>query len=152
MTNKFVPISMLLVLANMNSTFGSVAQLNVTGTVQPLCSLNVITNINFGAYNSTNAVTSVGELGINCNSNTNVTINIDGGMNNSSSVRRMISGSDFLTYEVYQDSAMQNIFNTQTISNVSGTQSNVSVYGKIPPGQNVTSGTYNDTLNVTLAY
>jgi len=147
-----VPISILLVLANINSSFGSVAQLNVTGNVQALCSLSVITNINFGAYNSTNTVTSVGELGINCNSNTNVTINIDGGMNNSNSARRMISGSNFLNYEVYQDSKMQNIFNNQTISNVSGMQSNVSVYGQIPAGQSVTSGTYNDTLNVTLSY
>jgi spore coat protein U-like protein len=71
-------------------------------------------------------------------------------------LRRMTDGTNFLSYELYQDAGRTQIWgNTDgTSSSVTGTgsASNTNLYIKIPAGQNVPAGNYQDVveLKVTL--
>ena len=67
-------------------------------------------------------------------------------------------GSDMLNYNIFTDSSMSSVWGDGT----SGTQVVVHqpnkktipeiVYGRIPPGQDISAGFYSDALTVTITY
>ena len=68
----------------------------------------------------------------------------------------MSSGSDKLKYQLYKNSSRTALWGTgtdafalQLLSTLTG---NVNVYGRIPSGQTVPAGTYNDVVNITLTF
>ena len=69
----------------------------------------------------------------------------------------MGSGAARLSYEIYRDVSMTNVFGTVAASlGVSGIGTGLSVpttlYGKIPKTQAVVPGSYSDQITVTVDY
>ena len=130
--------------------------LTVTATVLSGCSLTGGT-LSFGQYVSGQA-TNLDTTGtINyANCNGNLTFELDGGSAGDVNSRAMSSGSNKLNYQLYKNSTRTAVWGTgtdayalQLLSTLTGT---VNVYGRIPSGQTVAPGTYNDVVNITLTF
>jgi len=94
-----------------------------------------------------------------CNKGTTGTITASMGLNpDGTTIRRMASGSDRLSYELYTDSARTTKLTPQiatfTIAGA-GTSETKTIYGRIPGGSNINNapnGSYSDTVTLTVAY
>jgi spore coat protein U-like protein len=134
-----------------------------TATVPAECTVST-SSLSFGAYDpvAANAATpldSTGSANVFCTAGTLATVSLDLGTHASGSTRRMLSGvANFLNYEVYKDAARSVIWNTVNTDSGTSTSKNVAInggflaYGRIPAGQDVTMGSYSDTLLVTVNY
>lgn len=107
-----------------------------------------------------NPVTTSVPIGITLPSNATGKIKIGEGQNpdpvstNNNPVRRMTDGNgNYLLYELYQDESKTTIWgntdDTALSLNGTGSAGNVNVHIKIPGGQNVPAGNYQDTVSVT---
>ena len=130
------------------------------------CRMNA-TPIHFGNYDafSSAPLDGVGAITVNCSGNVGratVTLSVSS-TSGSFNPRRMkrSGGSDLLGYNVYTDTTRTAIFGDGT----GGTSSvrlrrppgphapwsgSTSMYGRIPPGQDVSVGSYSDTLTATV--
>ena len=96
-------------------------------------------------------------ISIICTNGTSAAITGDLGLNAVGSVRKMISGSDLLTYELYTNAGRGTVFNATNSIPYTGTGSATTataVYGRIL-GTNLAAakkGTYADTVAMTITY
>lgn len=72
---------------------------------------------------------------------------------------RLTSGTDLLNYNLYTSATYTDIWGDGTSGTVTvwgkflkNKPENMTVYGRIPSGQDVRAGTYTDTLTVTLIW
>ncbi|PYE31815.1 spore coat protein U-like protein [Idiomarina fontislapidosi] len=86
-------------------------------------------------------------------------IGINNGSNESGSVRNMFNAinSELIGYEVYQDAARTTRWGDvnsgeELSTNGTGTQQNYVVYGRVPSAVAPSTGTYSDTLTVTVLW
>lgn len=123
--------------------------------------------VNFGAYDpqSTASLNGVGTIDFRCSEDIedgrgggNKKIEISAGHSGSYSSREMQSGADGLNYNLYTDPSRTSVWgdgrngtDSVKVDPKQGTVS-VSVYGRIPAGQNVRAGTYSDTLIVSIEF
>ncbi len=120
------------------------------------CSLNV-TGVNFGGYNvfSNVALDSAGNIGVSSDVSAEYTIALSKG-GGSYEQRVMSSGAYSLNYNLYTDAARTGVWGDGNggfaIVSGSGTSVNHVVYGRIPARQNVTVGSYSDSIIVTLTF
>ena len=135
----------------------------VTASITASCSLT--TNaLAFGALTSTNGGNTdvPTTASVTCTSDSPFNIGIDYGANASGFTRRMTNGTDFLTYSVYIDGfgssefgPISNYGNTTNFNSPmtgNNTTTTVNIYGRIPQQSTPPSGSYSDTLTVTLQY
>lgn len=131
--------------------------LTVRVTVQESCSI-AGTTIDFGTYSAGQqaALDAEGDISYNGCAAGTLTISLDGGTAGSVDNRQMTNGDAELDYQLYANSARNQVWGTdnnalQKVLLVpdSGT---IPVYGRIAGGQNVAGGTYTDTVNVTLSF
>lgn len=122
-----------------------------------VCSLNAI-GINFGAYDvfSTTPLDSTGTIDVSCDVRAAFTIELSTGLG-TYAVRKMAYGSHRLNYNLYRNAAMTRILGDGTGNTVFWSVNNArnrsfTVYGRIPPLQNVYAGTYTDNVTVTLTF
>jgi len=94
-----------------------------------------------------------------CTPGTAATVSLDLGTHFAGTTRRMLSGAaNLMNYEVYRDSGRTVVWNTtNTVGGTSASKTTAInggfiAYGRIPSGQDVTIGAYNDTLLVTVNY
>lgn len=132
--------------------------LSVQVTVQNSCSVGG-TTINFGTYSSGQQAALDGEGNItfsNCPAGT-LTLSLDGGGSNNISDRRMSGGNGAnLRYQLYKNSARNQVWGV----GVDGLQKvllvpdsgAIAVFGRILGGQTVTSGSYSDTVSITMTF
>ena len=79
-------------------------------------------------------------------------------MSSSGTTRRMAGGTDFLSYELYQDSSRSTVWGSgvaagETIVTApSKAARTFTVYGRVPAGQDVAAGSYNDTVVATINF
>lgn len=127
------------------------------------CNVNT-TAVNFGSYDvfSVTPVDSTGTVTILCDATTNVMTAIgqspnSGGFN----PRKMKHSSiaDLLNYNLYTDTARTVIWGNGTGGTSTVTQKAIknkslilTVYGRIPQGQDISGGLYGETLTVTITY
>jgi spore coat protein U-like protein len=71
----------------------------------------------------------------------------------------MTSGPDFLNYALYKDAARTQVWGTGmaggatlTYNSASKASTNLTVYGTVPGGQDVTVGSYSDVVVATINY
>jgi spore coat protein U-like protein len=130
---------------------------------QGACSLTS-TSIAFGNYDvfSPAPLDTLGQIVFRCSNNDrNVSISLDKGGAASFSSRRMLNGSNSLSYNLYMDAARTVIWGDGT----SGTQNlfvqnpqpnnqdiSVPIYGRIPSGQGAPVGAYINTLTATINF
>jgi len=140
------------------------ATIAVTATVLSLCAVTALP-LAFGNYASTANSDATTTVTVLCTAGTPFTVALDAGAGTgaTTTVRRLgnpLSAATPLSYGLFRDAARtQNWGNTTT-----GTAGDVvagigtvlpiplTVYGRIPSGQNVGTGAYTDTVNVTLTY
>ena len=133
-----------------------------TTSAQAACSLSGA-SISFGDYDPTilTPLDTAGAVIYRCgNSDHNITITLSRGGGTSYATRRMVNGSEKLFYNLYRDAARTAIWGdgtggTQayTIANPQNNQDvTVPMFGRAPAGQNVSVGSYIDTITVTLIF
>jgi spore coat protein U-like protein len=144
--------------------------LNITATVSASCDVTSTTNIAFGAYdpadvNFTTPLDGTGSVTIRCVRGTVVDVALGQGLNAAtgsscaSPLRRMSNGgTEHLGYEMYQNAARTTAWGCDTTNDQSFTATGpnspttLTTYGRIPAGQDVTAGSYTDTVVVTATF
>jgi len=125
------------------------------------CTISAV-GVSFGTYNvfsaspldSTGSVTyACSGIGVN-----QITINLSRGGAPTFSPRRMLKSGDALNYNLYLDAARTTIWGDATSGTSqygpikpSGTDT-LTIYGRIPAGQDVTAGGYADTVVATINF
>jgi spore coat protein U-like protein len=137
------------------------ANLTVQATVSDTCSV-ADAALTFGSVNPTTGTAApvTANIAVTCTLGTAFSVGLDDGQNLSGGSRRMRRGSttDYLKYELYKDLLMTTRFgDTGSSDRASGlglgiTSTPVTVYGSIPSSQSVGSGSYADTVQITLYY
>lgn len=163
--------ALLTALGIAGAAFVTTAQLSAaTSSTTMGVSANVTNNctiatnpIAFGSYDpvvshASSNLDAAGAVTIACTKGAVTSIGLDTGSNASSSTRRLASGSDFITYELYQDSSRSTVWgNSGAALYNSGTAPSkdsrtFQVYGRIVAGQDVTAGSYTDTVTATVNF
>lgn len=139
------------------------ANLSVSANVNARCSISAPSTLAFGVYDPVvdhvsadlDADTSVT---VACTKNSpGVWVGLDLGANASGSTRRMASGAERLAYELYSDAGRTTVWGSVLASGVSYTPTskdpvNISVYGRVPAGQDVGVGSYSDSVTATINF
>jgi spore coat protein U-like protein len=136
-----------------------------------ICTCDVSAQATAFTYNPFSAApknVSSGEVSVHCSANVSVlfsyTVKLSRGGAASYATRRMVSGANQLSYQIYDDSGRTTIWGDGTagtgfisnsyllsVLNPSRTD-HFPVYVSAPGSQNVKAGTYQDTITVTLEY
>jgi spore coat protein U-like protein len=139
------------------------ANLGVTATVTNNCTISTAP-LAFGSYdpvvaNASTNLDGTGTVVVACTKGSTATIGLGLGSNASGSVRRMGDGSsNFLTYELYQDSGRSTIWSNagagllSPVAAPSKTARNFTVYGRVTSNQDVPAGSYSDTVVATVNF
>lgn len=148
-----------LIAATTSSTF------ETSATVANSCSVSA-TNLAFGSITPVDNTNfdATSTVDVTCSNGTAYNIGLDDGASSgdgSVSTRRMSDGAttpEYLSYQLYSDSGHTTVWgNTVSTDTVAATgdgntQSNT-VYGRVPSGQQtVSTGSYTDTVTVTVTY
>jgi spore coat protein U-like protein len=126
------------------------------------CTLTTV-GVAFGNYNvyTATATTANGKVKVECNFADTIQVSLNPGVNSGGFPNRyMASGTNLLSYNLYLDATFMTIWGDGTGGTsiygptaITPTGSlTVTVYGQIPALQDVTLGSYTDTITATLSY
>jgi spore coat protein U domain-containing protein, fimbrial subunit CupE1/2/3/6 len=123
----------------------------------PSCKGISVTPLSFGAYDVYSAapLDSAGTITYSCPPPALPSVTIDLGLSFGNGHRRMALGfgSDFLQYDVYLDAARTAVWpSSNAIGVPQGNNQSIPIYGRVFPQQDVSVGTYTDTLVVTFNF
>lgn len=132
------------------------------GRADAACTIST-TPINFGPYNvfTTSATAANGTITYRCSNNDhNITIAISTGSSGAFSNRTLKKSTENLTYNLYLDAAFSSIWGdgsggtaTYHLGNPpNGLDVNLTVYGRVPALQDVSAGSYTDTVVATIIF
>jgi spore coat protein U-like protein len=120
------------------------------------------TSVSFGAYDVFNAAPgdSTGTVVFDCDRRDPITIALDRGGAPSFNPRRMLKLSEPLNYNLYLDAARTTIWGdgsggTQVYSNSRPPRNQnvtVTIFGRIPARQDISSGSYTNTITATINF
>jgi spore coat protein U-like protein len=144
------------------------ATMTVTATVISTCTINS-GNLSFGNYdavgtNATAPLLGTASITATCTQGAAATVDIDAGLNptgtgNTQARRMKGTGTNYLAYGIYKDSAHSSPWGTKTsgtTASVTGaggtTPVSLTAYGSVPSAQNVPVGSYTDSVAVTINY
>lgn len=128
----------------------------------PSCTISV-TSVAFGNYNvfTTTADDSTGTITYRCNSSAmNISISLSDGSSSTYSPRTLRKGSEILQYNLYRNAARTTIWGNGTGGTSVYTSANppnnsnvsVTIYGRIPAQQDVSAGSYSDTVSAVINF
>ena len=125
------------------------------------CSISA-TSVSFGSYDvfASTPTDTTGTVSFTCTGNADVTITLSKGGGSTFNPRTLSGGTDTLNYNLYKDAARTTIWGDGTGSTSSYTQLNVpnstaqnlTIYARIPAAQDVSAGTYTDSVTVTIDF
>ncbi len=126
------------------------------------CTLSAV-GVSFGTYNvfSASPLDSTGSVTYNCSGITgssSITINLSKGGATSFNPRQMKKSLETLNYNLFTDAARSTIWGDATSGTsrygpIKPVSSNtITIYGRIPAGQDVSAGAYTDTVVATLNF
>lgn len=133
------------------------------------CAVNA-TPFTFGTYNplSNSPVSATAVVEVECTviiagGSVSYDIQLDGGIIGTVANRSMSNGTSLLNYSLYTDASRltrwgDGSFGTSVVSNAfnlglsTRRMDSFIVHGHIPAGQNVTTGSYSDTVTITVVY
>jgi spore coat protein U-like protein len=126
------------------------------------CSVST-TPVVFGTYNvfAASPVDTVGQVVYRCTGNNDyVVIAITKGLSNAFSARQMGSGTERLAYNLFKDAARTQVWGDLTggtgvyydLDPPKNRDVSVPVYGRVPAGQDVSAGSYGDTVTVVVFF
>jgi spore coat protein U-like protein len=128
----------------------------------PTCTIST-TSVNFGSYSvfAGSATDSTGTVTITCNGAAHdVVVSLSKGASPTFSPRTMMMGSEVLSYNLYRDAARTSIWGDGTAGTSTYTNANppnnaaisITVYGRVPAGQDVSAGAYSDTVSAVINF
>ncbi len=137
------------------------AKLTISATVVKNCTVDTA-SISLGNYdplvaNYSDAATPTGTVTVRCTRGTGYSIGLDDGGNYSSGTRRMkhATQDEYLNYELYQDGGFATPWTTaQPVSDTSTSRAahGITVYARIPGGQDKPQGSYTDVVTATINF
>ncbi|WPB59319.1 spore coat U domain-containing protein [Xylophilus sp. GOD-11R] len=151
---------------SMHSKADVTSNLQVSATVPVGCTITT-TAVTFGNYepqgtNAGNPADAQGAVNVTCTNGSTTQVilgqgsHADDGSTNGLPLRRMTNGTNFLSYGLFTDSAHAAIWTNESTGGVThngtGTPAELTVYGRIPAGQNVPAGNYTDTVQATVVF
>lgn len=151
----FLLRAVLLILPAAATAQTATATLTVTASVQSACSVQDST-LDFGNYTAgqQDPLDARGVIRLsNCIGQ--VTIELDGGGSGNTADRRLTNGSDTLSYQLYRDPARSQVWGTGSDAyalQILVANASIEVFGRIPGGQLVRTGTYSDAVNITVSF
>ncbi len=121
------------------------------------------TSVNFGTYNvfAGSDVASTGTVTYRCNGSAhNITVALTQGASATFNPRQMQKGAEALTYNLFRDASHSTIWGDGTsgtsvyqIANPpNNTNVNLTVYGSVSAGQDVSAGTFSDTVTAVINF
>jgi spore coat protein U-like protein len=137
--------------------------LTVDATVLSVCSLST-SAVHFGLIDPSVPANSNGSITVNCSEGATYTVSLNSGLNYESITRNLAFGSNRFPYYLYQDNNLTpwgdtgaecvgSTFAGGCVSGTgNGTDQILTVYATSGVKTNTPSGTYSDTVVVTLAY
>jgi spore coat protein U-like protein len=137
--------------------------LSAAATAEAACTIST-TAVNFGTYNvfSASPDDATGRITYRCTTPQPplVTIHLDKGGAPTFNPRRMLRGTEALSYNLYLDSTRTTIWGDGTGGSQTYTRSspplnqniNVNVFGRIPAGQDVSAGSYSAIVTATIFF
>jgi len=138
------------------------ANLPVTANVAQKCTI-ATTPLNFGEYDPvqnhlSNPLDATGTVIVRCTQGATVNIGLDQGDNASGATRRMIDGTNMLTYQIYSDANRTQVWGNAaptwlTPPPAPSTAARIfTVYGRVFAAQDVSLGTYRDIVEATVNF
>lgn len=122
----------------------------------PSCKNISVTPLGFGAYDVfvASPLDSAGTISYSCPRRTMPAVDISAGNSGSFSPRylQQAGGADQLAYNVYVDAARTQVWGTTPVPLPSGKRRSTPYYGRIFALQDVSVGSYSDTLVVTFNF
>ena len=141
--NRLVVVSIVLLAAS-------------AARAAPSCKSISVTPLAFGNYDVYNAADtdSAGTISYSCPPPTLPSVTIDAGLAFGNGTRRMTlsSGTDWLAYEIYFDAARTVVWSSTPLDVPAGNGASVSFYARAFALQDVSVGSYSDTLVVTFNF
>jgi len=127
------------------------------------CTITTASNVAFGTYDvfSASPLDTTGVVQISCNGAAQtITVDLSRGNAPTYSPRYMLKGSEQLNYNLYLDAARTLIWGDGTggtsvygpVDPPNGVNVNLTIYGRIPAGQDLTAGAYADTIVATINF
>ena len=121
------------------------------------------TSVNFGTYNVFNGsdVASTGTVTYRCNGSAhNITVALTQGASATFNPRQMQKGAEALTYNLFRDASHSTIWGDgtsgtsvyQLANPPNNTNVNLTVYGSVSAGQDVSAGTFSDTVTAVVNF
>jgi spore coat protein U-like protein len=136
----------------------STSTMSVSANIAGTCSVGA-TSLAFGTYTATAVSTATAPIRVTCSSGVAAQVSLSqGNYNNraaSYGTRALANGSaNFLGYDVYTDNTFSTVWNTTTTVPITSTGNPVTVnaYGRIPAGQSPATGSYNDSVTITVTF
>jgi len=153
-----------LILGFAGSAFAQTATTNLTVNATVAKNCTITTNpVAFGTYdpivaNATTNLDGTGSVVVTCTKGAGTRIDLGLGSNASGTTRRMLGGTDLLTYELYSDTGRTTVWGSgagagQTIAAApSKAARTFTVYGRVFSGQDVGAASYADTVVATINF
>jgi spore coat protein U-like protein len=120
------------------------------------------TAVSFGTYNvfAASPLDSTGSVTYRCTARTPITIFLNKGGAATFNPRRMLKAAEALNYNLYLDASRTTIWGdgtggSQAYSNASpplNQNVNVTIYGRVQAGQDVSAGSYSNTITATINF
>lgn len=166
--NSLKTAAALAILASGMAFAGtSTSNMSVSATVSNNCTISAGA-LAFGSYdpivtNATTALDQTATLTVTCTQGASATVtlgqgaNADTGSTDDAPLRRLNTGSEYLSYALYSDSARTTVFGntagTGAAYTGTGSSGTITVYGRITAGQtSANAGSYSDTVVATITF
>lgn len=169
MKKTLLAAAVIILLVTAGSAYAATAtsQFQVSASVAANCTITS-TALDFAAYdpvgtNASNPLNVNGSVSVSCTKGAPITVGLDNGASyglgpSGATFRAMLAtGSNYLSYQLYQDSAYSKLWGASGTGLVSWTSTSkashpFTVYGQIPAGQDVAIGSYKDTITATVNF
>lgn len=133
------------------------ATMSVSANIGGTCTVGGST-VSFGTYSTAAASTATGNIQVTCSNGTNAVVSLNQGINNNRAstyaTRALNNGTNYLGYDIYTDNTYTTLWNTTNTQPITSTGAavNLTAYGRIPAGQSPATGSYNDTVTISVAF
>jgi len=133
------------------------ADLPVSVVVSNNCTITTaaVTFAGYDPLSATAADSTGGSVTITCTQGATTTIGLNFGTNTPAGPASMANGTYLLPYALYSDSGRSTLWGGATITPAAAPSKaprTIPVYGRIPAGTDVPSGTYTDTVLATVNF
>ncbi|MEJ1970445.1 MAG: spore coat U domain-containing protein [Rhizomicrobium sp.] len=147
----------LLSLATLQGALAATtAGMGVTATVSTVCDVTA-EPIDFSEIALTGTTGSQTTVSATCTNGGTYNIGLSDGANATGGQRRLASGTNFLTYDLYSNTERTthwgHAVGTDTVAGTgNGLAQSLDVFGAVTAGQALTTGAYTDTVQVSVTF